>query len=574
MRNKKLVMMMLAMSMVVTSFGATSTSAEAKSKVRLNYNKITVRMEKSETLKLYGTKKKVKWKVVSGKKNIKLKNKKKTSVKIVGVLNGNAKVQAKVGKKKYTCKVVVKKKYAKSRLAKGTKVVTVDNLDTATLKKVHESLYTGKAVVLKVKGTGKAGKAMFNKLSAAVAKYNTTGVVIQKKGCQQVDTSDGYRAYRLDAEETSKYMYGVKIMDRHQKKLRQTWEEDYQARLKRVADYENEKRKEYKVGSWNYTQLFKQVTGFNYAPSTASSPTVDEIFNYSDAQKPKSKTLKTCEAFFLDGADSKYSEDYSLPADWYYYTYTDSKGETHYGLKEPVLVYNQYHGVNAEHGDYNNYSVHGDYLGNDESILLKNVTFHYEPLTIPQEQLDKINSTIEEKAKAYAIEKEGKDAYAPKPTNRLLMYYNLGDLSLSSKFYYYMTGVLLNYTEYAKYDRATTKSPGGGLSGLKAVWNDDWFGMCGDYTELHETLCNLIGVPSSSYKRFACTNPECNHSWSGVKLTNTRGETGWAYISNDDLGGVSENYNHLKCDHMVGWSKDAGKHWTSDEFYTTNEGLR
>lgn len=559
-------MMMLAMSMMVTSFGVTSTPAEAKSKVRLSCSKITIKMEKSKTLKLNGTKKKVKWKVVSGKKNIKLTKKKKNSVKVVGLLSGKAKVQAKVGKKKYTCKVVVKKKYAKSRMEKGTKVVTVDNLDTATLKKVHESLYTGKAVILKVKGTGKAGKTMFNKLSAAVAKYNKTGVVIQKKYCQQVDTSDGYREYRIDSEENSEYMYGVKIVDKLERDLRQMWEQDYQDRLKRVADYENEKRKEYKEGTWEYKQLFKQVTGIDYDKETSTGD-----FTYTDAQKPKSKTLKTCTeyGYSSDTQKAEYSEDYDLPADWYYYTYTDNEGKLQYGVDVPTLLYMQYEGTVAEHGDYENYTVNST-IGDK---LLKDVTFHYEPYTIPQEQWDKISSTIEEKAKAYAIENEGKDAYAPKSTDQLLMHYNMGDLPLSSRFSNIMSGVLVMYTEYAKYDRKKEQSPGGGLTGLKEVWRDKWWGNCGDYIKLHKTLCELIGIPSSNYKQFICTNPECNHGWSGVKITNTRGETGWVYLSNDNVGSVVKDYHQLNCKHMRGTIEN-GKRWTSDEFFTTNEGLR
>lgn len=560
-------MMMLAMSMVVTSFGVTSTPAEAKSKVRLSCSKITIKMEKSKTLKLKGTKKKVKWKVVSGKKNIKLTKKKKNSVKVVGLLSGKAKVQAKVGKKKYTCKVTVKKKYAKSRMEKGTKVVTVDNLDTATLKKVHESLFTGKAVILKVKGTGKAGKTMFNKLSAAVAKYNTTGVVIQKKYCQQVDTSDGYREYRLNEEQNSIYMYGVKIVDKLQKDIRQSVEQNYQDRLKRVADYENEMRKEYAEGTWKYLQLFKQVTGIDYDKSTSTDANKNDydVFTYTDAQKPKSKTLKTTTEYDY-GDESHYSEDYNLPADWYYYTYTDDEGKLQYAVDVPTLLYMQYEGTVAEHGDYENYTVEGAYCGK----TLKDVTFHYEPYTIPQEQWDKISSTIEEKARAYAIEKEGKDAYAPKPTNNLLLYYNIGDLHLSSKFKKVMDGVLRSYTEYAKYDRKKEQSPGGGLTGLKEVWKEKWWGNCGDYIKLHKTLCELIGIPSSNYKQFICT--KCNHGWSGVKITNTRGETGWVLIDNDDVDGVSADYNRLKCSHMGDCDK-SGKHWTKDEFFTTNEGL-
>lgn len=63
---------------------------------------------KTKTLKLKNNKKKVKWSVVSGKSKVKLKAKTKKSVKIVGKKKGYATVRAKVGKKKYSCRVCVK----------------------------------------------------------------------------------------------------------------------------------------------------------------------------------------------------------------------------------------------------------------------------------------------------------------------------------------------------------------------------------------------------------------------------------------------------------------------------------
>lgn len=77
--------------------------------VKLSSKKLTIIVGKTKTLKLKNNKKKVKWTVTSGKKNVTLKNKKKTSVKIVGKKAGTAKIQAKIGKKKYVCKVTVKK---------------------------------------------------------------------------------------------------------------------------------------------------------------------------------------------------------------------------------------------------------------------------------------------------------------------------------------------------------------------------------------------------------------------------------------------------------------------------------
>ncbi len=81
----------------------------AKKKVKLSKKSVTVTVGKTVKVKLKNNKKKVKWTVTSGKKNVKLSKKKKTSVTIQGKKAGKAKVQAKVGKKKFVCKVTVKK---------------------------------------------------------------------------------------------------------------------------------------------------------------------------------------------------------------------------------------------------------------------------------------------------------------------------------------------------------------------------------------------------------------------------------------------------------------------------------
>ena len=80
----------------------------AKKKVKLSKKSVTVAVGKTVKVKLKNNKKKVKWTVVSGKKNVKLSKKKKTGVTIHGKKAGKAKVQAKIGKKKFVCKVTVK----------------------------------------------------------------------------------------------------------------------------------------------------------------------------------------------------------------------------------------------------------------------------------------------------------------------------------------------------------------------------------------------------------------------------------------------------------------------------------
>ena len=73
---------------------------QASQTVKLSNTKITLKVGTSKTLTLKNNKKKTTWKIVSGKKYVRLKSKKKSSVMIAAVKPGKAKVQAKAGKKK------------------------------------------------------------------------------------------------------------------------------------------------------------------------------------------------------------------------------------------------------------------------------------------------------------------------------------------------------------------------------------------------------------------------------------------------------------------------------------------
>lgn len=81
----------------------------AKKKVKLSKKAVTVAVGEAVKIQLKNNKKKVKWSITSGKKNVTLSKKKKTGVTIKEKKAGKAKVQAKIGKKKYVCKVTVKK---------------------------------------------------------------------------------------------------------------------------------------------------------------------------------------------------------------------------------------------------------------------------------------------------------------------------------------------------------------------------------------------------------------------------------------------------------------------------------
>ena len=97
--------LVLAGALVITSVFVPGQQTDAKAKVKLNKKKLVLTVGKKAKLKMKGTKKKVKWS--SSKKKIATVTKKGV---VKAKKKGTAKIVAKIGKKKYTCKVVVKAK--------------------------------------------------------------------------------------------------------------------------------------------------------------------------------------------------------------------------------------------------------------------------------------------------------------------------------------------------------------------------------------------------------------------------------------------------------------------------------
>ena len=105
MRTKNIAMILtLALTAGLCQTAAPSQAATPK----LSTKKLTIKVGKTAALKVKKTSKKAKWSIVSGKKNIRLTAKKKTSVKVKAVKVGKAKISCKIGKKKLICKVSVK----------------------------------------------------------------------------------------------------------------------------------------------------------------------------------------------------------------------------------------------------------------------------------------------------------------------------------------------------------------------------------------------------------------------------------------------------------------------------------
>lgn len=515
MRKKNLVTAVLVASMLVGSVGVTSTPADAKSKIKLSTTRVSLNGGASKTIKIKGTKKKVKWSVVSGKKNIKLKNKKKTSVKVVGVKRGTAKVRAKLGKKKYICRVTVRK-------LTPAKTITITTADTQTAEVVHNALNSGKAVNLKVKGSKSSASKLMKQLSSKVGEYNKFDVVPQYDGSSQASSDSGYRVYSLSSTETQTYKYGLLLV----KDIVSTYINgcaEYEVKkAKDIKEAEARFRKNYVVGTENYANIFTEATGIPYDSTIIvnGSPSYSADLNYKDGQttKPKQQTLYYDSRIKLDNT-------WSLPQDYYYITFTINGKQytstSELGWELDRTKYNE----ESDLDNPDNYFLHHTTEDGVESrVYYQDVTFHYEPLTVDTAPVDQ---AIEKKVRA-DVELwagYGKDSYVPstKMSIETTEFYKLSQAEQQ----FYISGAFNNNTKWCGYDKKSFS--GSGLTGIKAMLNHKWWGKCDGYAAMETTMYELFGISSNDYMTITCY--KCNHAWTAVRVTNARGERAW--VTND-----------------------------------------
>ena len=116
---KKILSVVLIMVLVVTVMPMTANAA-----VKLNATKKTIQVGKSVTLKVTGTKKKVKWSS---------SNKKVATVtqkgKVTGKQEGNATITAKIGNKSLKCKVTVQSGFSATEATKNISCTLQDTKD-------------------------------------------------------------------------------------------------------------------------------------------------------------------------------------------------------------------------------------------------------------------------------------------------------------------------------------------------------------------------------------------------------------------------------------------------------------
>lgn len=171
-----------------TTPAATGTlEAHAASKVKISKTKATITKGKTLQLKVKGTKKKVKW--TSSKKSVATVNKKG---KVTAKKAGKATITAKIGKKKYRCKVTVK------------------NPSAIKISNTKATILQGETLQLKMKGTKK--KAKWSSSNTRIATVNKNGEAKGRRpGTTTIVAQLGKKAYlctlTVEGPTTEKQIY-------------------------------------------------------------------------------------------------------------------------------------------------------------------------------------------------------------------------------------------------------------------------------------------------------------------------------------------------------------------------------
>ncbi len=161
---------------VMSNITETMYTVEAAS-VKINKSKYTMNVGEKYTLKMKGTKKKVKWST-SNKKVATVNSKGKVTAK----KKGTATITAKVGNKKYKCKIKVEK---------------------PTINKNSKTLNVGEKYTLKIKGTSQ--KVKWSTSNKKVATVNSKGkVTAKKKGTATITAKVGNKKIKAKIKVTEK----------------------------------------------------------------------------------------------------------------------------------------------------------------------------------------------------------------------------------------------------------------------------------------------------------------------------------------------------------------------------------
>lgn len=195
------------------------------------------------------------------------------------------------------------------------KTITVNKSDNETAKKVHNYIYKGKALTLKVKGNGADSNKKIKSLVKKVGATNQYDIIFHyTKGTQ----SKGYCNYTVSKENAQLYMYTVKLMSKEYKSLVKRMKKGnyYENELQDIKTYPNVRERKLHV---IYDNLIREVlrvytgedidipcTGYD-EPTTVSVMDDQSIF-YWDEKVKLYKEIKDEDGWVVERRVYSYQE--------------------------------------------------------------------------------------------------------------------------------------------------------------------------------------------------------------------------------------------------------------------------
>ena len=532
---------------ITASIWMMQTRAQAISELNLHFCEKSVAVEPkgSEELELTyigGGKyyrETIKWKVISGKKNIKLIKIKgtDTQMRVVGLKEGVSKVQITHRKQKLTCTVTV---------IKNNKLLRITKADQDTVKKVHDRLMKGKETYLFTnKKSKKKAEVLIKKLSKKLGKHNSCGVGIDIDDCYerydnnlsgipQKERKNYY--YKLSHDDVKGYKSSINAVKKWFAKAKQINNEAVKERKAFVEKQREEiSKQENTTSDSTYKDVFEKITGIPYEKKNYGTVENSDRYNYLDGQAAKSKTIAVHnnEMYYrlprewysddmlpMDKDHSQNEDDrqrmlahdkdpfiyiesntegeYQLPQDWYYFSYKNEKGETIYSTVRDVSLSQE----NADRDDYGNYTF--DFQG--ETLKFSEITFYYTPLTV---DLSAVQQKIDADKKA-DIEKKLKERLYGVGINEYIRKTNYESSIEKAKKFYDFSQAMQAYCLIDTYCR---------YNGNKT------------FREIKE-ICAYMRIPLAD-------NFDIHHE---VKVTNSKGKTAYISFDPDASGGSTTGY--------------------------------
>lgn len=364
---------------------------------------------------------------------------------------------------------------------KASYALTVKKVDTSLAKKVHERLYQGKPLTLKVKGSAKASLKLIEKLEKKIKKTNKLDVIFQY---ETGATKEGYTTYTVSSDNAKLYKYSVKFVQKLWNVVKEKYNQEiYSASYPDYVKYPDEEERAVRTA---YDYLTAQLVKYNPSPYSLNFPSYDSnlitqkvYFEYPgqiSSDYPQFNGISEKSTLCADELIRNHLGESSID-------YTDlliKSIEVKDGnLIVNVMSYKEFKKDKTLHNYYKYDESKGSFY---ENYFIKNADYIlYETKNF---------CDLSDAMKIYALD--------------ISQYFNSNYAEYSMKYSY--TGSL------------TSKNH----ENMKILYENKAAGVCSSFASMERLLFDQFGITN-----YYNASGMLNHAWSVVKVENSAGKTLW-----------------------------------------------